>query len=481
MKKIICLVLCIIFVSTALVGCADDEIGADLDKYKDLYQEKVVEEMEFDLYIIVGDGTTDNAINTVELMINQHLEKFKTTLDIHYTPIDEYYDTVVDAAALEGDDRADIVLINSEELFNDLYLTHSLANITGYYDPISSAYRSMNTDIASSLLNAITVVEDSYNSIGTLYKSYNKYVVPNNHVVDSYDYVLILAEAAEHYNFGSLTVESTMYDEESVAELKNAIENDANATYNVDDCIKFVNGTYADKARFEKEGYICNIVTEPEVTSREAYSSAFGIVRHPLDERHNLSWDDEVSSSVIAEYTNYYDRCMEVIYEINKNEDLRNLLQYGKLGTNYKLDENGYVTFDGIAENDTYVMDILHTGNLFTAYYCEELGWTEDVAAYADLQNKASFAVSDITLYPDARFVLNMKLSSADVVVTSSDPEGVIATVSADYNTGNITVSAARETEGGVVTIVCSSASTSKIVAVYTVTVSVPTDDGVAS
>ena len=471
MKKFICLVLCIIFAATALVSCADDEIGADLDKYKDKYQPAVVEDMEFDLYIIVGEGTTDNAISTVKLMINQHLEKFSTTLDIHYTSAEEYYDTVMSASALEGDDRADIVLITSEAMFDELYSSHSLANITDYYDPVNSAYRSMNTDVATSLLNAITVVEDSYNDIGTLYKSYNRYVVPNNHVVDSYDYLLVLAEAAEHYNFGSLTVENTMYDEESVAELKSAIENDPDAAYSVDECIKFVNGNYADREIYESQGYICNVISEPEVTAAEAYSSAFGIIRHPLDNRHELSWDDEISPAVKAQYTGHYDRCMQVIYEINTNKDLRNLLQYGKLGTNYKLDENGYISYDGIADNDTYVMDILHTGDLFTAYYCEELGWTEEVAAYGELQNKASYATSEIALVADEKVVLNTRLTSSDVIVSTSDTDGAIAKVVYDYGTGNITVSAAEGTEGGQVTVTCSSASTSKVVFVYTVNV----------
>ena len=35
MKKLICLALCLAMVCCLLVGCADDEIGADLDKLKD--------------------------------------------------------------------------------------------------------------------------------------------------------------------------------------------------------------------------------------------------------------------------------------------------------------------------------------------------------------------------------------------------------------------------------------------------------------
>ncbi|MBQ2793154.1 MAG: hypothetical protein IJF05_00465, partial [Clostridia bacterium] len=82
MKKLICLLLCVVMLGGLLVGCKNDDIVGKIDeelkKLEDKVPTKVVEEMEFDFYIIVGEGTTENAKKTVSLMINQHLEKFKT-------------------------------------------------------------------------------------------------------------------------------------------------------------------------------------------------------------------------------------------------------------------------------------------------------------------------------------------------------------------------------------------------------------------
>ena len=381
--------LCIVFVAIALVGCMDDEIGADLDKYKENYNPKVVEELELDFYIIVGDGTTTNAMDTVELMVNQHLEKFKTKLDIHFLSEAEYKSKMTSDIHLEGDDRADIVLITGADMFDELYAEHAIANITEYYNPASSAYKSLNTKICSAVLESITIEEIAYTVAGSEYTSFNKYCVPNNHIVSHYEYALINIEAAEYYNIGSEVV-ATMIDEESCKPLYDAIALDPNNTYTKDEAVKFVtNGTYADQAKYEAEGYAVNIIKYPEVTREEAYSSAFAIARHPQDHRHELKKGDEELKEDKDAYGEYYNRCMQIIYELNSNVEFRNLLQYGKLGTNYKLDENGLVTHDDIAPEDVYVMDLLHTGDVFLAYFCDcDLHkWNKYTYDYGTVQN----------------------------------------------------------------------------------------------
>lgn len=389
MKRFICLVLSIVFCAITLVGCMNDEIGEDLDKYKEKYHPEVVEELELDFYIVVGEGTTANAISTVGLMVNQHLEKFKTKLDIHYLSADEYAEKMTSDLALEGDDRADIVLITSKDMFDELYSEHAIANITEYYNPATSVYKSLNTKICSAILQAVTVEEIAYTVAGNEYTSYNKYCVPNNHIVSHYELAVISTKAAEYYNIGSEVV-ATMIDEESCKPLYDAIDSDPKHTYTKEASVRFItDGTYADIAKYEAEGCAVNIVKYPEVTKEEAYSSAFAIARHPLDLRHQLGKGEEELKENKEAYSDYYNRCMQVIFELNSNVEFRNLLQYGKLGTNYKLDENGNVTHDDIAPEDVYVMDLLHTGDVFLAYYCDcDLHkWTKEVAEYGTVQN----------------------------------------------------------------------------------------------
>ena len=390
MKKLICLILCLTFALGMLVSCGNDEIGADLDKLKDKVQSEVVNELELDLYVIVGEGTTQNAINTVELMINQHLEKFKTSLDIHYLTADEYVETVYGDLSLEGDDKADIVLITSEDQFTTLREERLIANITSYFDPVKSPYRSLNTQICSALLSAAAVPEEMKNSAGTTYISNNHYCVPNNRVVGEYQIVIINRDISEYYGIGELTAKE-MITAELCQPLYDKIDNDPAQKYSRDEAVIITTGSYADVLAYQADGrYIVNIQA-PYVTSADAYTSAFAIARHPADKRHEIAWDDVESSADVKQYSNYYNRCMQVIYELNTNADMRNLLLYGKLNTNYRIDEEtGYVVHDEIGEDDIYVMDILYTGDVFKAYYCDcELhSWTKEDAEYGEIQNK---------------------------------------------------------------------------------------------
>jgi len=403
MKKLICLLLCLTFVLGMLVSCKNDEIGADLDELKDKVNIEVVEEIELDFYVIVGEGTTQNAINTVELMINQHLEKLKTSLDIHYLSAAEYEATVMNDLAASGDDKADIVLVVGKDMFDTLYEDHLIANITTYFDPVKSPYRSLNTQICSALLAASVKPETEYNESGTSYISNNYYCVPNNRVVSAYSIILIDREISEYYGVGELTAKE-MITEELCAPLYNKIDNDPLKKYTRDEAVIITSGSYADVLAYQADGrYIVN-TQAPTVTAEDAFASAFAIARHEKDKRHELGPDGEELPADQKAYSNYYNRCMQVIYELNTNEDMRNLLLYGKLNTNYKIDEStGYVTHEGIAADDIYVMDILYTGDAFKAYFCDcdRHSWHSDDAVYGEIQNKDAIFVAPVTEEPD--------------------------------------------------------------------------------
>lgn len=393
MKKLICLLLCVVMLGCMLVSCGKDDIigqiDEELDKLKDKVPEKVVEEIELDFYIIMEEGTTENARKTVTLMINQYLEKFKTKLDIHYLTADEYEEKVKTDIALDTDERADIVLVTSKDMFDYLYENRLVANLTDFYHPTASVYRSLNTQIAPSLLSAVTINEVAYTNDGTEYIAQNKYCVPNNRIVGSYDIFLMSIEAAEYYNIGSET-----FDALSAKELEERIyaKADLDPKYSREECVTYTSGNYDELTELIKSGEYYVKYSVPEITREEAYSSVFAIARHSLDNRHEKGWKDTTLQEDINKYNQYYNRCMEIIYEINTSTELRNLLQYGKTNTNCKFDKDtNTVSYDGIADNDIYNMNINYTGDVFMAYYCERdeaCFWNKEMAQYGEIQNK---------------------------------------------------------------------------------------------
>ena len=77
---------------------------------------------------------------------------------------------------------------------------------------------------------------------------------------------------------------------------------------------------------------------------------------------------------------------MKLIYAINTDIELRNFLQYGVLGANYN-NNNGDISRinDGV---NTYDMNLIYTGDVFKAYNCSALGWTDSAKNYGAQQNK---------------------------------------------------------------------------------------------
>ena len=82
----------------------------------------------------------------------------------------------------------------------------------------------------------------------------------------------------------------------------------------------------------------------------------------------------------ISKYTRDVNRCMEIITLITTNSEIRNLLQYGIEGYNYKIEEDGSLK----RLNNEYMMNIFATGNTFIAYPEEDMDldvWEKDKAA----------------------------------------------------------------------------------------------------
>ena len=357
MKKILCLILCLIFASFMLVSCGDDEIGHVPDHYPEPKPE--IEEVFLNLYIIVEEATSENATQTVSRMIAQHtLSTYYTEVNVKYVSADEYETVVLGAVNSTAENAANIVLVNSYDLMKKLVGTGKLENLSGYLK--LSSYGTLNVKIPTTLIDACTWgVDEEGNEL--------LYALPNNHIIGEYQYLVIDREVAEQqlkYSYTEL-LSYTTYD--ATTDLRADMER---AGYNPEEYVYIQNGSYSLKGELEADNRnVCNIIQNPTVDLDEAYSTAFAIV--------------DTGNDVVD------DRAMQILYALNSDVELRNLLQYGVYGTNYTISADGEILMVN-DEMNTYRMNLEYTGNIFVASYCDEIGWTAEIAANGEKQNAAS-------------------------------------------------------------------------------------------
>lgn len=395
MKKLFCVLVCLVLTAFALVSCGDvdrsDWLGQGKDddgkivggNYNGENTIVTIPEVNMNLYIIVEDETWDTtkseglkviskpedkivvtqAINTVSNAIKDYTSTtYKTVLNVKFVKASEYETVVLDAVKAGNSDAnaANIVLVNSYALMQDLYATGKLVALDSYLD--TSAYGQLNTNIPTALLEASKLD-------GKLYS------IPNNHVIGNYEYLLINKEAAKECKISDTAAKSfTSYDE--VLDIIDDKFDNSNGNL-----VALVSGSYEDRFLYEAQGYYCNVVKNPIADKNEAFSSAFAIINR----------NSEGSKVDMNE------RAMQIIYDLNMMTKLRNILQYGVAGTNYKLDsdENDVVSKLEKGPN-LYSMNLIYTGNTLNAFVCEEIGWTEETKANAIAQNADSITIEDL-------------------------------------------------------------------------------------
>jgi hypothetical protein len=300
---------------------------------------------------------------------------YHTNVKIHYISASDYASEIDKLTA----ESKGIVLIDSEETMEKL--SGKLIDINPYLvsdDFKGRGYGKLNKQITTALLDAARVVENGVEKL---------YCIPNNHVIGSYEYIVINKAAASSLLYANSTLaEMTSW------ELTESLRNDA--ALNLDSPIfieevdykdydpasgavvtRVVNAPYEAKAAIEAGNMIVNIAKYPVADKAEAYSSAFGILKGTAKGAKD--------NAETTELTVYTERAMQIIYEINSNKNIRNLLQYGVENVNYSLDKNGVVV---PIEDKRYDMNILHTGDVFVAHYSEY--WTALDAENGLKQNK---------------------------------------------------------------------------------------------
>lgn len=352
MKKILSLILSLVMVAFMLVSCGDDDIEDDIPSHYPPLSSGV-KDIGVDLYIIYGEQSNANAIQTVRRQIAaETLKKYHTELSVKYITAAEYENEVM-ARILNPDAteeaRGTVVLVHRPEFMERLEGTGLLLDLSGYLN--MTKFGSINVTVPESLLAAAKGGTDSL------------YAIPNSHVLGEYTYLVINEEVArENCNYGLGILSSY----KSYADTEQLRDDMAARGFDPNKFVTTVTGTYATKAELEADGNICNVISVPQISSAYAFKSAFAIVD---------SGDEEAN-----------ERAMQMIYALNVDAELRNLLQYGVKNTNYFVDaKTGYVTLaDGI---DMYVMNYIYTGNAFILSYCDQIGWTEEYAATGKHQN----------------------------------------------------------------------------------------------
>ncbi len=385
-KRIIALVLCVVSLSVMLIGCEEDMTQYWLDYYKNENKGQPVDvpDVDIDLYIIKGDEMSDDTYitKTVQDKINQYLyETYSTKLNIKYLSAADYA-SEIDKFTSE---TSGIVLVDSPETMEKL--SGKLVDLDPYLTSDSYAskgYGKLNTQIAISLLDAARVTENGVEKL---------YCIPNNHVIGSYEYIVIDKAIAANLLYANSTLQN-MTSWELTADLRDyavanydfadgvipAIAEVDYANYDPNSgavVTRVVNAPYEAKAAIEAENMIVNIAKYPVADKNEAYSSAFAVLE-------GTPVDPEDTTKKVA-FDLYSERAMQVIYEINSNSTIRNLLQYGVENVNYHLDENNIVVPNA---EKRYDMNILYTGDIFKALYNDN--WTAEDATFGKLQNKDS-------------------------------------------------------------------------------------------
>ena len=372
MKRILLAIFMLLAISFTFASCEEDEIGGF--KYDD-YVPEVKEELTYNLYIICGDETSENAKVTVSRRIAQYTkDKYKTTVNVIYKSAAEYEESV--KAAVKPDPtsevkRADIVLITSESLKDYFMADNKLADLTALYD--TEEFGRLNKQITKSLLDASTIN-------GKLY------TVPNNRVLGTYDYLVFDRAMAKTLFYGTDAIAALTDYDAAIADFQTKLDARFGAgVKNAADYVQLLTNEKYEKrselSTLKNESgelkYYYNIVKTPVVTTADAFASAFAVAADVKD----------------------VSRAMEIIYGINTDTELRNLLQYGVKDTNYyvadETDEGipeGYLIPKVESENGCYVMNIIHTGDVFKAAYSCYYGWTETDAQNGALQNAESSA-----------------------------------------------------------------------------------------
>ncbi len=472
-KKLLCLLMCIIMVmSVFFTGCAEIETEED----EDSTETGTNKAMTVTFYSITDDKTTPEAIAEVEAAINKITQgKFNINVELRLYPEDEYEDIIFEKvtlkeeeikkqeeeeaaakaaakAARESEKAARAAGITTaktkktetepEETTSDedeTYINEQGREMTVYPEAEESQLdiflvTSLDMLVDLNEREALTALDSELSVGAKKLKSYlfptflewvkvdgSTFMIPNNHVIGSYEYVLLNKELVDKYSYDPTSSMNTLDGimdflddiiryEPDVTPILNQPTNlvrfwnvEANAdgtrAYVVDTdefniLASYIPGTptlskYAPKvfssiSQYQKfevaldtlEAACGTLPTEADLTTDKPFAAAFipGDVTTPElyeDEYYvniykaPVATNEDIFSAgyAIGAYTKDVTRTMELITYLNTNTEFANLLTYGVENINYTVNED-----TGIIEkipNSGYYMNPKYTGNQF--------------------------------------------------------------------------------------------------------------------
>ena len=349
------------------------------------YDKAVADKMAECKSKIEAGGTRPSSV----VFANQAYKKYVNGVDGEYT-IQLKYPEVMDT-------QVDVILMRSYDDFMNYATSGQLKSLKDYIAP-SGSYNRINKIVKSDILSKFKIGDDTYG-------------IPNNHLYSNglYQYVAIdksVAAQIKGFDIANLTKNGKLdYSALSafMAEadkLENVLplvakESDApSVNYWGDDEFSLISSSlYGDKApvsTFANTDYTTFMSLYKKYNSVADESSKVAVSYKYLtpDEMEEASDDYyfiETEQPVITEenmfesvfgvtsYSVNYDRAMEFVYNLQTDEEIRTLLQYGIKGEDYQIEDDVLEMIKDNKDEYAYKMNPLYTGNGYITYPGEGL------------------------------------------------------------------------------------------------------------
>jgi len=415
-KKLIALLLCLLFVCTALAACGETKID-EARKYIEDPNNQIGTGRETVTLSFCIPCEFDPETEENKKMIEKMQDNFNAITEASYrtrvvfTFVQAQTDGVSDAdlakalekynttvrEKLEASD-VDIFLTTTYDDFTSFIRKGLLADLTSY---VTGSWRTLsnpkytdekktdyNPTISEAIFsNAYFCTEIFENDASEKASEHNEtyYGIPSNYVVGSYKYLFARKDVADEcYLNIDFPADATATDANAAAlKAKDSLVAELKSRGYTDEEIKRdyvieLTGTYGDRFLYSESGdYYVTILSKPEISYADICNTMFC-----------------VSSS-----SKYQERAFEILREINSNAQLHTILQYGVRDTNYTVNQaEKTITL----KNDAYKMNMKYTGNCLSVYPCTNYADPSDAfyregmeyassyenLKYASLQNK---------------------------------------------------------------------------------------------
>ena len=433
-KRIVALLMCVAMVCCMFTACSDTE-ESDLKKLTDIVTRSKNAPMTLAIYGVTDSATTGEAIDAVELALNEiSITKYNTTIELYLYPEEEYIplmlskletamnsyvSTVTDPDKIKlektinfesdykyeladmtkypeaAQSTIDIFLVftpeegsplldpNSEyyhpaatKLFDTLYAEQALVALTPYFN--KNEYATLKAKSYEQFFNSVTRADWSKGPDVANPPNY-VYGMPNNYVLGSYEYLILNKEAVGSVftQDPSVLVENT--------ELYNQLKKDLTSLYNKGKLnvqkVEAVYNSYEEYAASDDTFAIAKIKGDsafPQVIA----NPNFEVIKYTktafeLSEcRESMFCISRATPKGVNEEDRVR-RCLDILRLMDNDETFRNTFQYGVKGEHYQLGRDGTV----YPSSPDYSMNPKYTGNMFLLYPSDNMTVTMQLLA----------------------------------------------------------------------------------------------------